>query len=97
MQLAGNIMQAVFPRLTIAHGLEHVLSIVFEDISKIPVVKVVYFRGLKHTFISVPCHSRFLPQQHVSFLSNLYFRSSVCTAFLGLIQHTNPMPTSMIS
>lgn len=45
-QLAGRIIQAKFPRITVVHGLEHVLSLVFEDIAKIPVVRVsadVYF------------------------------------------------------
>jgi hypothetical protein len=38
--LAGRIMQAVYPWITVVHGLEHVLSLVFEDIAKIEVVKV---------------------------------------------------------
>ncbi len=39
-QLAGRIMQAVYPQITVLHGLEHVLSLVFEDIAKIEAVKV---------------------------------------------------------
>ena len=39
-QLAGRILQARFPRITVVHGLEHVLSLVFEDISKISVIRV---------------------------------------------------------
>ena len=39
-QLAGRIMQAAYPRMTVVHGLEHVLSLVFEDIAKIKVVRV---------------------------------------------------------
>jgi hypothetical protein len=39
-QLAGRIIEAEFPRVTVVHGLEHVLLLVFEDIAKIPVVKV---------------------------------------------------------
>ena len=39
-QLAGRSMQAVYPRITVLHRLEHVLSLVFEDIAKIEVVKV---------------------------------------------------------
>jgi hypothetical protein len=39
-QLAGRIIQAKFARITVVHGLEHVLSLVFEDISRIPVVRV---------------------------------------------------------
>eukprot|EP00804_Cyclotella_cryptica_P030916 CCRYP_019746-RA/>CCRYP_019746-RA protein AED:0.44 eAED:0.39 QI:0/0/0/1/0/0/2/0/177 len=40
-QLAGRIMQAVFARITVVHRLEHVLSLVFEDIEKIEVVKLL--------------------------------------------------------
>ena len=39
-QLAGRIIQAKFPWVTVVHGLEHVLSLVFKDIAKIPIVKV---------------------------------------------------------
>ena len=42
-QLAGQIIRARFPRITVVHGLEHVLSLVFVDISKIPVIHVSYF------------------------------------------------------
>ena len=42
-QLAGRIIMARFPRITVVHGLEHVLSLVFVDISKIPVIHVSYF------------------------------------------------------
>jgi hypothetical protein len=42
-QLAGRIIRARFPRITVVHGLEHVLSLVFVDISKIPVIHVSYF------------------------------------------------------
>ena len=40
VQLAGRIMQAVYPQITVVHGLKHLLSLVFEDIAKIEVVKV---------------------------------------------------------
>jgi hypothetical protein len=39
-QLAGKIIEAEFPPVTVVYGLEHVLSLVFEDIANIPVVKV---------------------------------------------------------
>jgi hypothetical protein len=42
-QLAGRIIMERFPRITVVHGLEHVLSLVFVDISKIPVIHVSYF------------------------------------------------------
>ena len=45
-QLAGRIMQAVYPRITVVHGLEHVLSLVFEDIAKIEVVRVSVLFGV---------------------------------------------------
>ena len=40
MQLAGRIIQAKHPRVTVVHGLEHVLALAFECIAKTPVVKV---------------------------------------------------------
>eukprot|EP00804_Cyclotella_cryptica_P029434 CCRYP_013337-RA/>CCRYP_013337-RA protein AED:0.55 eAED:0.25 QI:0/0/0/1/0.33/0.25/4/0/303 len=40
-QLAGCTMQAVYPRITVVHGLELVLSLIFEDIAKIEVVKLL--------------------------------------------------------
>ena len=40
MQLAGRIIEAEFSRVTVVHGHEHVLSLVFEDIGTIPIVKV---------------------------------------------------------
>jgi hypothetical protein len=39
-QLAGRLMQVHYPRITVVHGLEHVLSLAFEDIAKIDVVRV---------------------------------------------------------
>lgn len=57
-QLAGKIIEAHFPRLTVVHGLEHVLSLVFEDIAKIPVVKqlTLQVRRLYRTFGSGSNH-----------------------------------------
>ena len=54
-QLAGRIIQARFPRITVVHGLEHILSLVFEDISKISVVRVsfVCFVCIHDTLISL--------------------------------------------
>jgi hypothetical protein len=45
-QLAGRIMQAVHPRITVVHGLEHVLSLLFEDIAKIEVLRVSVLFGV---------------------------------------------------
>ena len=39
MQLDGRIIQAKCPRVTVVHGLEHVLTLAFEDIAKTPVIK----------------------------------------------------------
>ena len=41
-QLAGIIIQAKFPRITVVHGLEHVLSLAFDGIAAIPVIKVSF-------------------------------------------------------
>ena len=47
MQLAGSIIQDVFPRISVAHGMEHVLNLMFKDISKIKIVQV---RDLEYSF-----------------------------------------------
>ena len=40
MQLAGRLIEAEFPRVSLVHGYEHQLSLVFGVIGKIPIVKV---------------------------------------------------------
>ena len=42
MQLAGKIIETVFPRVTVVHAAEHLLALVFSDMGKIPAVKVRY-------------------------------------------------------
>ena len=39
MQIARRIIKNVFPRVTVLHLLEYLLSLVFEYIGKIPVIK----------------------------------------------------------
>ncbi|EJK71400.1 hypothetical protein THAOC_07167, partial [Thalassiosira oceanica] len=39
MQLAGRIIAARYPRITVVHAAEHLLALVFSDIGKIPAVK----------------------------------------------------------
>ena len=55
MQKAGRIIQAAYPRATVIHGVEHVLSLVFEDIAKIPAVKVSDIRCISVTFETGAC------------------------------------------
>ena len=69
-QLAGRIIRARFPRITVVHGLEHVLSLVFVDISKIPVVHVSYF-GLYFNWLFRQ-HKLFAPQYTNTFLLQIY-------------------------
>ena len=40
MQLAGRVIEAKFPWVTVIHGMEHVIALMFGDIGKIPIVKV---------------------------------------------------------
>lgn len=40
MQLTGQILKAIFPKISVLLEMEHVLSLMFEDISKIKIVKV---------------------------------------------------------
>ena len=40
VQKAGKIIEAIFPRTTCLHGVEHGVSLFFSDIAKIPEIKV---------------------------------------------------------
>ena len=40
MQLVDQIIQAIFQRISMVHGMEHALSHMFKDISKIKIVQV---------------------------------------------------------
>ena len=51
-QLTGRIIQARYPRITVVHGLEHVLSLVFEYIAAFPVIKVTCDVILLKCFVS---------------------------------------------
>jgi hypothetical protein len=69
-QLAGRIIRARFPRITVVHGLEHVLSLVFVDISKIPVIHVSYFVLYFDWLFSQ--HKFLAPQYTDTFLLQIY-------------------------
>ena len=43
VQKGGDILEAIFPRATTIHGGEHVISLFFDDLSKLPQIKVCYF------------------------------------------------------
>ena len=38
VQLAGELLQIRYPKITVMRGVEHTLSLFFNDVSKIPVV-----------------------------------------------------------
>jgi hypothetical protein len=40
VQLAGQVVEAVFPMVSVLHGSEHLLSLFFSDIAKIPAIHV---------------------------------------------------------
>ena len=40
VQKAGQVVEVVFPRVSVLHGSEHCLSLTFTDIAKIPAIKV---------------------------------------------------------
>ena len=44
MQLAGKIMEAKYPRVSIFHGTKHIIALMFGDIGKIPIVKKIVLR-----------------------------------------------------
>ena len=53
MQLAGRIIGAIYPRVTVVHAAEHLLALVFSDMGKIPAVKVRP-TSLKNPFVYSP-------------------------------------------
>jgi len=53
MQLAGRIIEAIYPRVTVVHAAEHLLALVFSDMGKIPAVKVRP-TSLKNPFVYSP-------------------------------------------
>ena len=47
MQKAGQLLKIKYPRISVLHGCEHVMSLFFSDLAKVSVVKeliVVYHR-----------------------------------------------------
>ena len=38
VQLAGELLQILYPKITVMRGVEHTFSLFFNDVSKIPVV-----------------------------------------------------------
>jgi hypothetical protein len=48
VQKAGSILQVMYPRTTVLHGAEHVVSLFFKDLSKLPQVQD---QILRHRFI----------------------------------------------
>lgn len=57
-QAAGRLLQVHYPRLTVQHGAEHVMGLLFKDIIKIPVVHelVLVYRRIYKLFGSGAMH-----------------------------------------
>ena len=55
VQKAGRILSIVFPRVTCIHGAEHVLSLFFDDIFKLPELDMLasFYSSLRNRFGSV--------------------------------------------
>ena len=63
VQIAGRILKVHYPKLTVIHGVEHTVSLFFNDVSKIPMVnqmisahKMIYNifgSGIYHTHHSI--------------------------------------------
>ena len=52
LQLGGNLLKCLYPKLKVMRGFEHIVSILFNDLSKIPNVNqmVQYHKALYNTF-----------------------------------------------
>ncbi len=59
VQKAGRILCAKYPRATCLHGSEHVVSLFFNDISKIPAIKslIHFYKKVYGLFGSGSCHA----------------------------------------
>ena len=55
VQKAGRILSIVFPRVTCIHGTEHVLSLFFDDVFKLPELDMLgsLYSSLRNKFGSV--------------------------------------------
>ena len=40
MQIGGEVIGAIYPRITCLHGVEHSIALVFSDWAKIDIIKV---------------------------------------------------------
>ena len=40
MQIGGQVIAAIYPRITCLHGVEHSIALVFSDWTKIDIIKV---------------------------------------------------------
>jgi hypothetical protein len=50
VQKAGRILQAHYPRIVLTHGAEHVLSLFFQDVFKLPILSVLS-KIVKKTYV----------------------------------------------
>jgi hypothetical protein len=73
VQKAGKIIQVHYPRVMVLHGAEHVVSLLFKDLSNIQVVKhqIVHHRFIYRVFGSGAMHSTYaLFQRHARAFNN---------------------------
>jgi hypothetical protein len=73
VQKAGVIMQVHYPRVVVLHGADHVVSLLFKDLSNIKVVKhqIVRYRFIYRVFGSGTMHSLYyIFQRHARAFNN---------------------------
>lgn len=87
MQLAGRIIEAVYPRVTVVHAAEHLIALMFSDMGKISSVRV---RLVNEPLCLIDTHLIF----SVRVLSS---NRNASTAFLAPVQRISRMPFSSSS
>ena len=81
VQLAGELFQIRYPKITVMRGFEHTVSLFFNDVSKIPVVNqmITAHKAIYNLFVSGIYH-----KHHSIFKSKSYdFHNSNIGLFSG--------------
>lgn len=59
VQKAGRVIEAKYPQVSVLHGIEHVISLFFSDVSRLPFLQfaIINYRRVYHVFGSGSMHS----------------------------------------
>ena len=92
VQLAGELLQILYPKITVMRGLEHTVSLFFNDVSKIPVVNqmITAHKAIYNLFGSVIYYKNhvYSNQNHMSFtIGTLDYSVEIIPGWLVISSH----------